>query len=88
MQAVLANVVASARVVNVGPQHQQQYIPHDTISPAAAEAAITLSAERMAYHTAPAMLIASPAAFQVSKMKSPKANAPTIVMMAFLRLPE
>lgn len=48
---------------------------------------LTRSADRMAYHTAPAMLTARPAAFQGSKMKSPKAKAPTIVMIAFFRLP-
>ncbi len=50
-------------------------------------ACLTRSAERIAYHTAPAMLTASPVAFHGSKIKSPNAKAPTMVMMAFFRLP-
>lgn len=61
--------------------------PEPTHSPSPPAKRLTLSALRMAYHTAPHMLTASPAALKGSKMKSPKAKAPTMVMMAFLRLP-
>ncbi len=44
-------------------------------------------ADLAAYQMAPTMLIPRPTLFHTLKWKSPKANAPTIVMITFFRLP-
>ncbi len=44
-------------------------------------------ADLAAYQMAPTMLIPKPTLFHTLKRKSPKANAPTIVMITFFRLP-
>ena len=44
-------------------------------------------ADLAAYQIAPSMLSTSPTLFQMLKRKSPKANAPIIVMITFFRFP-
>ena len=48
---------------------------------------LTFMADLAAYHRAPIMLRPNPTLFHTPKRKSPKANAPTMVMITFFRLP-